>query len=228
MDARPRAGFKLCLITDRRVVKSGNLIAACEEALAAAAEVAPAGAVALQLREKDLEARELYELALRLRAICTRYGALLLVNDRVDVAIAAGADGVQLPFDSIGASMARKLLGPNRLIGSSAHSPPDVSGAAREGADFALFAPVFDPISKPPTTHAWGIDGLAAACRAGAIPVFALGGITPERARELIANPDASARPAGVAAIGSIIGADSPARAIKAMLAALDFSHPAR
>jgi thiamine-phosphate pyrophosphorylase len=170
----------------------------------------------------------LYELALQLRTICTRHGAQLLVNDRVDVAIAARADGVQLPFDSIGVSMARRLLGPGPLIGTSAHSPPDVAGAAREGADFALFAPVFDPISKAANKHAWGIDGLAAACRAGAIPVFALGGITPERAHELMAVSEVSARPAGVGAIGSILGADSPARAIKAMLAALDVSRLAR
>ena len=228
MDARPRVGFTLYLITDRRVVKSGDLIAACEESLVAAAEVAPLGTVALQLREKDLGGRDLYELARKLRKICTRTGTPLIVNDRVDVAIASGADGVHLPFDSIGVSMARKLLGPTPLIGISSHSPPDVANAAREAADFTVFAPVYDPISKPPTTHAWGPAGLAAACRAGAIPVFALGGITPERARELFANPEVGDRPAGVAAIGSIFGAESPARAIKAMLAALDVSNPAR
>lgn len=222
MDARPRVTFRLYLITDRGVVRNGDLIGACEEALASAAEAAPPGTVALQLREKDLEARELYELALRLREICTRYHAQLFVSDRIDVAIAARADGVQLPFDSVGVSMARKLLGPNRLIGTSSHSPPDVSGAAREGADFSVFAPVFDPISKPAMAHAWGIDGLAAGCRAGAIPVFALGGITPERARELITRRYDGPPPAGVAAIGSIFGANSPARAIKTLLAALD------
>jgi thiamine-phosphate pyrophosphorylase len=209
-----RVTFKLYLITDRRVVKSGDFISACEAALSAA----PPGAVALQLREKDLPARELYELALRLRDICTRVGAPLIVNDRVDVAIAANADGVHLPFDSIGVSMARKLLGPDRLIGVSSHSPPDVAGAAREGADFAVFGPVFDPLSKPATGPTWGASGLKAACSAGAIPVFALGGITPERARELFA----SAGPAGVASIGAIFGADSPPAAIAAMLSAID------
>src|ERR1700684_2511368 len=112
-----RIGFRLYLITDRRVVKGGDLVAACVAALSAA----PSGSVALQLREKDLPARELYELALRLREVCTRAGALLIVNDRVDVAIASQADGVHLPFDSIGVSMARKLLGPERLIGVSSH-----------------------------------------------------------------------------------------------------------
>jgi len=189
----------------------------CEAALSAA----PPGTVALQLREKDLAARQLYELAIRLRGICTRAGAPLIVNDRVDVAIAADADGVHLPFDSIGVSMARKLIGPDRLIGVSSHSPPDVAGAAREGADFAVFGPIFDPLSKPSTGPAWGASGLEAACRAGDIPVFALGGMTSERARELFASPDPDARPAGVASIGAIFAADSPAIATAAMLAAM-------
>lgn len=200
------------------------MISACEAALS----VAPSGTVALQLREKDLSARELYELALRLREICTRAGAPLIVNDRVDVAIAADADGVHLPFDSIGVSMARKLLGPKRLIGVSSHSPPDVSGAAREGADFAVFGPVYDPLSKPVAGRAWGVSGLKAACSAGAIPVFALGGMTPDRTRELFASPDKVARPAGVASIGAIFAADSPALATVAMLSAIDASFTRR
>ena len=217
-----RVGFRLYLITDRHIVKGGDLVGACEAALSAV----PGGAVAVQLREKDLPARELYELALRLREICTRAGALLIVNERVDVAIAVGADGVHLPFDSIGVSMARRLLGDDRLIGVSSHSPPDVAGAAREGADFAIFGPIFDPLSKPAAGPAWGLSGLKAACAAGPIPVFALGGMTAERTRELFASAEigAGARPAGVASIGATFGADSPAAATAALLAAMDAS----
>jgi thiamine-phosphate pyrophosphorylase len=220
LDRRPKVhlNFKLYLITDRRIVKNGDLVSACEESLAAARQVAPPGTVALQLREKDLPARELFQLALRLREICSRNGAPFFVNDRVDVAIAARADGVHLPFDSIGVSMARKLLPENCVIGVSTHSPPDVAGASREGADFAVFGPVFDPISKPATGPAWGAIGLAAACKAGPIPVFALGGITPDRARELLANPNP---PAGIATIGAILSAECPAVATKTMLSAL-------
>lgn len=220
MSSRPRVSFRLYLITDRHVVKNGDLVSACEAALSAA----PPGTVALQLREKDLPARELYELALRLRDACTRAGAPLIVNERVDVAIAAGADGVHLPFNSIGVSMARKLLGPNRLVGVSSHSPPDVAGQSREGADFAVFGAIFDPLSKPAAGPAWGPSGLSAACAAGAIPVFALGGITADRTRELFVSPELTARPAGVASIGAIFGADSPALATAAMLSALDAS----
>jgi thiamine-phosphate pyrophosphorylase len=218
----PRApGFRLYLITDRRIVRSGELVGACTAALAAAREVAPPGLVALQLREKDLTGRELYTLALTLRDVCTRTGAPLLINDRIDVALAVGADGVHLPGDSIGVAMARTLLGPQRLIGVSTHSPPDVASAAREGADFVVFGPVFEPISKGAYGPAWGPSGLEAACLAGRVPVYALGGITPERARGLLSVSDVNARPAGVAAIGSILGAESPADAMKAMLAAL-------
>ena len=218
MYGRPKVTFKLYLITDRRVVRNGDLVSSCEESLAAARQIAPPGTVALQLREKDLPARELYQLALRLREICSRNGAPFFVNDRVDVAIAARADGVHLPFDSIGVSMARKLLPENCLIGVSTHSPPDVAGAAREGADFAVFGPIFDPISKSATRPAWGATGLAAACRAGAIPVFALGGITADRTRELLASPNP---PAGIATIGAILAAESPAAATASMLSAL-------
>jgi thiamine-phosphate pyrophosphorylase len=222
LSSRPRVSFRLYLITDRNVVKGGDLIGACE----AAVMPAPPGAVALQLREKDLPARDLYEMALRLREICTRAGAPLIVNDRVDVAIASGADGVHLPFDSIGVSMARKLVGFDRLIGVSSHSPPDVAGAAREGADFVVFGPVFDPLSKPARKPPWGPSGLKAACGAGAIPVFALGGITAERTRELFASSEKASRPAGVASIGAIFAADSPALAIAALLTAVDSSQP--
>ncbi len=215
-----RAGFRFYLITDRRAVRAGTLTDACAAALCAAAP----GTVALQVREKDLPARDLYRLALELREICSRYGAPMIVNDRVDIALAARADGVHLPFNSIGVAMARRLAGSDLLIGASTHSPPDVASAAREGADFVVFGPIFDPISKSAYRPAWGLDGLAAACRAGAIPVYALGGITPARARDLMSNSDLGARPAGVAGIGSILGAESPGEAMRAMIAALTSS----
>ena len=215
--------FRLYIITDRKLLRGGDLAGACDAALAAANKVAPPGSVAIQLREKDLDARPLYELALALRAVCTRYRAPLLVNDRIDVAIAADADGVHLPFDSVGANQARKLLGPDRLIGASTHSPPDVAGAAKEGADFVVFGPVFDPISKAATGKAWGPGGLGAVCRAAKIPVFALGGITPPRVADLYSTGAEAEQPAGVAAIGSIFQGDfdSIADATTAMLLAL-------
>jgi thiamine-phosphate pyrophosphorylase len=213
--------FRLYLITDRRAVKSANLFDACEAALQTAAELAPPGSVALQLREKDLDARDVYALAVRLREMTRRAGALLLVNERVDIAVASDADGVHLPFQSIGAGAARKLLGSDRLVGLSTHSTPDLVAASREGqADFAVFGPVYEPLSKGSYGTVQGSEALFQACKAGSLPVFALGGITPARVAELYRNAE-SVNLAGVAAIGSIIGADSPRQAMRVMLEAL-------
>jgi thiamine-phosphate pyrophosphorylase len=204
--------FRLYLITDRRLAGARGLIATCEAAL----QGAPRGAVAIQLREKDLEARELFELACQMRQLCDRYGASLLVNDRIDVAIAARADGVHLASKSIGAADARNLLGSAALIGVSTHSPADVINAAEQGADFVVFGPVFAPLSKSGHGTPQGRDGLTAACRAASIPVFALGGITPER---VAAMADCGAVGAGV--IGWVIGADDPGRAVESLIEAV-------
>jgi len=219
-----RVGFRFYLITDRKVVRSGNLIDACTEALEAAREVARPGMVALQLREKDLDAREVYDLACRLREITARVGVPLIINKRVDIAMAVDADGVHLPFDSIGAGPARKLLGPDRLIGVSTHSEPDVISASREGyADFAVFGPVYEPLSKGVYGTVHGPNRLFEICEKTLFPVFALGGISSDRTRELFGDPR-SRRLAGVAAIGSILGVESPGKAMRLMLAALSES----
>jgi thiamine-phosphate pyrophosphorylase len=185
--------FKIYLITDRKLAAAhGGLITMTEAALAAA----PPDTVGLQLREKDLDARELVGLAHKLRAVCDRHHATLLVNDRLDVAIAAGADGVHLPANSFAVADARALLGGERLIGVSTHDDREVIAASRAGADFVVYGPVFDPVSKAAYTNARGADGLMAACRVASLPVFALGGITAARIPELCARfAPADARP---------------------------------
>ena len=221
MSGTRRVSFRLYLITDRRAVKSASLLDACEAALQIAAEFAPPGSVALQLREKDLDAREVYALARRLREMTTRVGAPLFINERVDIAVACDADGVHLPVASISAGAARKLLGQDRLLGVSTHSVPDVVAASREGqADFAVFGPVFEPLSKGSYGAVRGPATLFQACQAGSLPVFALGGITPARVAELNTNAQ-SVNLAGVAAIGSIICSDSPRQEMSSMIEAL-------
>jgi thiamine-phosphate pyrophosphorylase len=233
-----RVGFKLYLITDRKLAaRHGGLLPICEAALRAAREAASPGAIAIQLREKDLPARELYELACALRKLCARFRAPLIVNDRIDIAIASGADGVHLPADSFAIADARRLLGRSRLIGISTHEIGEVGAAYGAGADFAVFGPVYAPRSKaggyaPPR----GIAALRAACHAAgpnaagpsaaaAMPVFALGGITAARARALAAGAradgGAGGEIAGVGVIGVVFGADDPAQAVKSILAAL-------
>jgi len=221
---RRRVPFRLYLITDRNLAaRRGGVVAVAEAALSAASATAQAGAVALQLREKDMEARALYELARALRELCSRYGAALLVNDRVDVAIAAGADGVHLPANSFALADARRLVGATRLIGVSTHEAGEVRAAATAGADFAVYGPVYEPLSKASYGAARGAESLGAACRAAGLPVFALGGITAERIAELGGTPALSegGRPAGVAVIGAVFGADDPAAATRALLDAL-------
>src|SRR5437899_11785490 len=198
----PSSPPRLILVTDRR---------ATERDLATVVEAAlDAGLPAVQLREKDLPGRPLLALAERLRAATARTGALLFVNDRLDVALAAGADGVQLGMGSVPVDVARRLLPAGTLIGVSTHAP----GEAPVGADFALFGPVW---ATPSKAGAQGEDRLREAVRAAAIPVLATGGVTAER----IAAARAAGA-AGVAVIRAILAAPDPRTATRALLAALD------
>ncbi|HKV55086.1 MAG TPA: thiamine phosphate synthase, partial [Candidatus Binataceae bacterium] len=218
--SRAGALFRLYLITDRKLAAGrGGLVAVVEAALAGAARVAAPGAVAVQLREKDLNARELFDLALALRPVCTRFGAPLLVNDRIDVALAAAVDGVHLPADSLAIADARTLMG-SRLIGISTHRFEEVSATAAAQADFAVFGPIYDPLSKPAYGPAAGLGALAEAVRAaGSMPLYALGGIDAVRCAE-IARLEKSARPAGIAVIGAVLGAADPSSATSVLLTA--------
>jgi thiamine-phosphate pyrophosphorylase len=222
MSQTRRADFKLYLITDRHLAAPfGGLIATVEAALARAAELERTGAIAVQLREKDLEARELYELARGLQPICSRFGAPLIINDRVDVAIASEADGAHLASTSFDIADARALLGRSRLIGVSTHRLEEVTAAARDGADFAVFGPVYDPLSKGAYGPAKGLTGLTdAVTAANGMPLYALGGITVSRIEE-IAGLSSRSRPSGVATIGAVFGTPTPDAAVSQMLHAL-------
>lgn len=169
-------------------------------ALEAALAVLPRGAAGVQLRQPGLAAKDLLARCRALRSVCARFGATLLVNDRADVALAAGADGVHLPARGLSVADARKLG--LALVGVSAHAPEEVARAAREGADFAVFAPVYDAPGK----SARGLDALREACGAGPIPVLALGGIDAANAAPCLA-----AGAAGVACIRAVLGAADPA-----------------
>ncbi|HKD67178.1 MAG TPA: thiamine phosphate synthase [Candidatus Binataceae bacterium] len=212
----PRIDFKLYLITDRKLAAARGLVETVEAALQAAAEAAPQPPIAIQLREKNLEGRALIQLAAELKQICRTYRVPILVNGRIDVALAAGADGVHLPSDGIAPNEARKLIGPSKLIGVSTHTAGEITRAEALGADFAVFGPVFAPLSKGTYAAPSGPQALSAACSAASIPVFALGGINAARVPEL-----QSTGAAGVAAIGAIIGARDPAQATRELLNAL-------
>lgn len=190
--------FRVYLITDRRQAPGGDLLKAVADAL-------DGGIRAVQLREKDLSGKELFRLADRMRELTARYGARLLVNDRVDVAVAVNADGVHLGGSAIPASVARRLLGQGALIGCSTHNGRELREAVEQGADFVTFGPVYATPSKAAFGPPVGIAALAEVCRTTAIPVFALGGVKRQNAGEVI---DAGAF--GIALISEVVAAVDP------------------
>jgi len=170
----------------------------------------------VQLREKDLAAAHLVSLAARLRELTGRYAAALLVNDRIDVALAVGADGVHLGRESVAPAVARRLLGPRRLIGVSTHCEREAIGARRGGADFVVFGPVYSTPSKVAYGPPRGPSELARVAASAGLPVLAIGGITAARVPEVRASGAA-----GVAVIGAVIAADDPAASTRDLCRAL-------
>jgi thiamine-phosphate pyrophosphorylase len=202
---RARVGFDLLIVTDGKP----RLRERIELALS---RVTP-GRVAILLREPQLPTRELVALGLALRTSADERGALLLVSDRVDVALAIDADGVQLPEAGFAPEQARALLGSHALIGVSRHAAASLLEAAARGADYATLSPVHAVQGKAPPL---GIEGFARAIRDAALPVYALGGIRHEDVAALVAR---GAR--GVAVMRAVLSANDPAGATRRLLDAL-------
>lgn len=169
------------------------------------------GAAAVQVREKELTAREMWVLAQDLGPAVRAAGALFLINGRVDVAMAAGADGVHLGADALPVGEARRLLGPGPVIGASVHSLDEAVAAVAEGADYLIFGHVFETGSKPGQCPR-GTEALAEVCRAVSVPVLAVGGIAPhnlDRVRQ--------AGAAGAAVMSVAMTALDPAAAVRVL-----------
>jgi thiamine-phosphate pyrophosphorylase len=201
--------LSLCLVTDRTQTRGRELVSVIGECVAV-------GLPAVQVREKDLGAAELVALCRRLVASTRQAGTMLVVNDRVDVALAVGADAVQRTHTSLPVDDIRTIVGRRLRIGVSVHSLEDAVEAELKGADWVTFGPVYDTPSKRPYGAPQGLDRLSTVARALRIPVIAIGGITPARVKDVRA---AGAR--GVAAISFILAAESPADATRQFLEAL-------
>ena len=197
-----KVDFGIYLITDRKLltespefpVQSSRLLLAVEDAL-------KAGVKAVQLREKDLPARRLLDMAYGMREITARYDATLFINERVDIAMCAEADGIHLGQSGIPVHAARKIVGERVLIGASTHNLEEALTAEREGADFITFGPVYDTPSKRKYGEPVGIGALQMVSEKISLPVFGIGGITAERVKEVM---KAGAR--GIALIRGILG----------------------
>ena len=187
--------FKLYLITDRRLFdRASSFFTAIEETLRG-------GVRAIQLREKDLGIRALLAMAYRLRDLTREYNASLFINDRADVALAVGADGVHLGQRGIPASAAKKIPVSKLLVGVSTHSLAEALEAEREGADFVTLGPLYPTSSKLPFGEPLGMGVLREVRSVVRIPIFGIGGIIPDRVKEVTGSGAF-----GVAVISAILG----------------------
>lgn len=196
------------------VITSADVAGRSHEEVAAAALAG--GATVLQLRDKRMSAAALYRVACRLRELTRRAGIPLIINDRVDVALAADADGVHLGPDDLPLEAARRVLGPRRIIGASVGTVAEAIRAEREGATYLGVGPVFATATKADAGPAVGVERVAAVVRAVGIPVVGIGGITPENAAEVL-----RAGAAGVAVISAVAAAPDPTAAARALLEAV-------
>ncbi len=198
--------LRLIVITDRALAAPRTVADVVRAAL-------DAGAPTIQLRDKKAGAAALLDEARGLRRVTDEFGALLIVNDRLDVALAAGADGVHLGPDDLPVGAVRPAVPPGFILGYSTDDPVDATRAAAEGADYLGCGAVYATGSKADAGDVIGLERLDRVSGAVAVPVVAIGGITPARAREV-----ADTRAAGVAVISAVMGAADPGAAVAGLL----------
>lgn len=174
------------------------------------------GARLIQLRVKDLPSREFLTLAQQVRAVCRHYGCVLIINDRADIALAVDADGVHVGQEDLPLAAARKVLGPQKIVGVSTHDPAQAQAAERDGADYLGFGPVFGTTTKATGYSARGLEQLREIRSLVRLPLVAIGGITTDRAPATLA-----AGANAVAMISDLVSASDVAKKVQETLAVL-------
>ena len=186
---------RLYLLTDRHNTSQRPISSVISQAV-------DAGVRMVQIREKDLDTRPLIDLVQNLIPLIKRHQGKVLVNDRIDLAMALDADGVHLRSDGLPLPRARRMLGNEKLIGISTHSIREVRYAEKEGADFVVLGPIFETPSKRMYGPPLGLHALETACRASRLPIFAIGGINPKHVASVM-----SSGAYGIAVISAILQA---------------------
>jgi thiamine-phosphate pyrophosphorylase len=208
----PTLASRLLLVTDRLQTRGRPLLRVLASALAA-------GVLAIQLRERDLSSRDLLRLAQEVHQLTTASGAQLLINDRVDIALALDAAGVHLRANSLPVATARKILGVRRLIGISTHSVEETVRAEGEGADYVVLGPIYETPSKTMYGAPLGVHTLEETSRLVRVPIIGIGGVTAARAGEI-----RRAGAFGVAVVTAVLGAGDVERATHELLDAVSMS----
>lgn len=191
MKAQP--DYSIYLVTDDGCLQGRALIDCVCEAL-------EGGVTLVQYRAKTASSAEMYAEALQLKALCDSFNVPLIINDRLDIAMAVGAAGVHLGQDDLPCAAARKILGEDYIIGVSAHNPAEAKAALQGGADYLGCGAVFGTATKA-DVQKLGTDGLAAICKAKGLPVVGIGGVTADNYREVrAAGADGAAIVSGILA----------------------------
>jgi len=194
--------LSLYLVTDRKLAGPRNLLEVVQKAI-------KGGVTVVQLREKDLSAREFYELGIRTKELLPP-DVPLLIDDRLDLALAIGTDGLHLGQRDLPVEIARKLLGPPAIIGLSVENLSQLQAAKQLPVDYLAISPVFSTPTKTDTGPAWGLDGLRTARELTCLPLVAIGGINENNAASVIqAGAD------GVAVVSAICAAPDPEEAAR-------------
>jgi len=205
----PTLSSRLLVVTDRHQTNGRPLVPLLQQVVNA---VAPA----IQLRERDLLARELVTLAREVQAVTDSHRSQLLINDRIDVALALEGVGVHLRSNSLPVSVARRLLGAQRLVGVSVHTVEEAIQVESQGADYIILGPIYATPSKQMFGPPLGLHTLEKACRLIRIPVIGIGGVTAARAQQM-----RRAGAFGVAVITAILGATDVESATRELLEAV-------